>query len=175
MNGIIELMSVGDTVVVGRVRVYITEDREKVVRAVTNMVRLPHLETIERTDLYDLLEGVAYGRESLESLRRIIRNQKTLDVARSYMVRTMGDRSFSFDLHKQAAYVGVAVFCSTHSESPLGPISFRVEAENPQAVLDWLATPTVDGVPIDELAKRNLKRKPVRRHNDRLTADDEFF
>ncbi|MEM0120071.1 MAG: RNA-binding domain-containing protein [Thermoprotei archaeon] len=167
-------MDRGDVIVTVRVRVYVTEDRDRVIRAVANMVRLPQFEVVEKTELYEVLEGVAYGRECLEPIRRAIRHQKTLDAARSYMIHNMREHSFSFELHKQAAYVGVAVFCSNQSESPLGPISIRIEAENPQAVLDWLATPTVDGVPIDELGKRGLKGKPVRRRDDMLTGDDFF-
>lgn len=158
----------------GRVRLYVTEDRDRVLRALSNMASFPQIEEVERHQHYSVLQGVSHEKESLEPLRRTLRSQRTLDVARSYMLRTLTASSFTFDLHKQAAYVGVAVFCSTPSESPLGPISFRVEAEEPQAVLDWLATPTVDGVPIDELGKRNLKRKAVRSHND-VSVEDELL
>lgn len=161
------------TRVIGRVRVYITEDRDRVVRALENMARFPQIETVEEHDHYSVLQGVSNEKESLEPLRRILRTQRTLEVARSYMLRTLTPTSFSFELHKQAAYAGAAVFCSVPSESPLGPISFRVESDNPQAILDWLATPTVDGVPIDELGKRNIKRKPIRGHDD-VSIEDEL-
>jgi predicted RNA binding protein with dsRBD fold (UPF0201 family) len=156
------------------VRVYVTEDRDRVVRALANMVRVAQIDSVEKTDVYELLRAVGHGKESLEPLRNTLRRQRTLDAARSYIARGMGPNRLDFHLHKQAAYVGAAVFCSTQSESPLGPISIRVECGDPQAVLDWLATPTVDGVPIDELGKRHIKRKPVGRHDNGSDAVDDL-
>jgi len=168
-------MQANDVEITCSVRVYVTEDHEKVVRAVKNMAQFPNFEVLEDNDLYAVLQAISHDRSTLEPLRRILRSQKTLDVARSYMSHTLNSESFSFNLHKQAAYMGFAVFCSAPTESPLGPISFKIKSSNPQALLDWLATPTVDGVPIDELGKRNFKRKPVRRHNDVAVDEDEFF
>lgn len=160
--------------VVCRVKVYVTEDRDRVLKALENMARFPKIEAVEEHDDHTVLQGVSDSKESLEPLRRILRSQRTLEVARSYMLRTLTHNSFSFDLHKQAAYVGVAVFCSTPTESPLGPISFRIESNNPQAILDWLATPTINGVPIDELGKRDLKRKTIRGDKN-VSIDDELL
>jgi predicted RNA binding protein with dsRBD fold (UPF0201 family) len=155
-------------------RVYVTEDEQKVREALTKFIELDTVEYFKGDD-YGSLRGKGSGKQCLMPLRNALRRQRTLDVARSYITRSLTPVGFNFEINKQAAYAGSVVFCSDPSESPLGPISIRVGTSAPQMLLDWLATPTIDGVPIDELRQRNFKRQTVKgRRNTRESFDDMF-
>lgn len=147
-------------------RVYATEDECKVREAIVKFVNLKTIEFF-RGEEYDSLNGRGEGKQCLTRLRSALRKQKTLDVARSYIMRRLTPVGFSFEINKQAAYVGAVVFCSDSSESPLGSISFRVDTSDPQTLLDWLATPTVDGVPVDELRQGDIQRQAVKSKRNR--------
>lgn len=155
-------------------KVYVTEEVEKVksaIYAIFDKLDLNYTQP-KNNDEYGVLFGEAEGVDALAKLRQTLRRQKTLDAARSYLLRGLSESGFRFELNKQAAYAGWAVFCSDSSESPLGSISVSVECDNPMSVIDWLATPTIDGVPIDELGKRNIKRKTVKGGKETELFDD---
>ena len=140
----------------GRVTVavdlYPTEDEDKVRRAVENIFEPSEWRVEELPDGMRRLIAESPSLSGLNRLRDKLRRQKTLDAARYMMRRFSTQDRLIFYLHKQAAYVGFAVFCLPEGESPLGPIEVVVESQDPKKVLDWLAPPTSEGKPKYEVS-----------------------
>ena len=105
----------------------------------------------------DLRLGMSGGRmaggsgdiDSLSNLRRMLRQQAILDAARSIMISNLTENRTSFMINKQVAYVGRVSF--TDGESPLGPITVTLEAEDPERLIDYLAPRTEGGKPVAEI------------------------
>jgi len=136
--------------VVVRVESRPTEDLEKVKKALLNVFAPDGLEVREEGEYrYVVAFGKSYA--SLLRLYNLIRSQRILDAARDYLRRGIAGDSVVFYLHKQAAYVGVASFCSfEYGESPLGAIVFEVKTGDIQRFIDWLAPKTIGGRPVGE-------------------------
>jgi len=133
-----------------KVEVRPTEDVEKVARAVLSLFDVELREEFEGGSRY--LVGVGDER-SLYKFRRALFEQRILDAARNFMLKGLSERTFTFYLHKQAAYMGRVSFCSYQfGESPLGPIVVEVTCEDPMAAILWLAPKTVQGVPVEEIS-----------------------
>jgi len=133
-----------------RAEVRDTEDLRKVKKAILNLFSP---DSVEVEDLGDRRLIVARGRgaSSLRKLYNALRSQRILDAARSYLRMGCAGNTVVFHLHKQAAYVGVASFCSLpERESPLGPITFIVTTSDTKRFIDWLAPRTVRGQPVGE-------------------------
>ncbi|MEM4699515.1 MAG: RNA-binding domain-containing protein [Candidatus Nezhaarchaeales archaeon] len=134
----------------GRVEVraplYPTEDEEKVRAAIQNILTPDEWRVVEEGGR-QFLEASSNVITCLTKLRERLRRQRTLDAARYMMRRFSSANELTFYLHKQAAYVGYAVFCLPEGESPLGAIKVTVKASDIKRVLDWLAPPTEDGRP----------------------------
>jgi predicted RNA binding protein with dsRBD fold (UPF0201 family) len=127
-----------------------TEDVERVKRAVLNVFSP---DTVRVEDLgggYRLLVAESWSLRSLSRLWELLRAERILDAARSYMMRGLGDGALVFKLNKQAAYVGRVSLVDMDAEAPMGPIVFTVEHDDPRAVVDWLAPPTRMGRPLYE-------------------------
>jgi predicted RNA binding protein with dsRBD fold (UPF0201 family) len=154
-------------------RVYVTEEVESVKASIGNFFVLDSLTYAEPAEFEDfgVLRGEGRGAASLARLREAIRVQRTLDAARSYMLKGLGPGVIEFMMNKQAAHAGWAVLCSNDDESPLGAIYVRTHTDNEQHLLDWIATPTLEGVPLDMLDKGYVKRKAVRRRDESKTSD----
>ncbi|MCQ8892581.1 MAG: hypothetical protein NQU41_04275 [Candidatus Methanosuratincola sp.] len=128
-----------------------TEDEEKVARAVSNLTGTKPYRIVQRGQQRILVQE---GDESmLVTLRQLLRRERILDAARKLMLRGVRGNQFTFYINKQVAYAGHVSFCMPEGESPLGPIKFTVETEDPKSFIDWLATRTVDGRPIDEVCQ----------------------
>jgi hypothetical protein len=127
---------------------YPTESRDKVLSGISML--FPALE-FEETDVSaGISKLTGRGDESnLEVFRRRLREQRILDAARSVFASQCGDGFLEFSLNKQVATVGVISFPA--SSEPLGSIHVRIEAVDVQRVIDWLAPPTEDGVPVFEI------------------------
>lgn len=121
-----------------------TEDAEKVKRAILNIFPGLELELKE-----DALRGVGSDVRLLSRFRELLRRQAILDAARSAMRAGASGDSVSFQLNKQAAFVGKVSF--TNGESPMGPITVRIQAEDLERMIDYLAPRTKDGVPLYEI------------------------
>lgn len=122
-----------------------TEDPEKVKRAVLNVFEPDEVE-IRREGDTTLLVARGHGHRSLLKLREAIWRQGIQDSARSVLSRSIaGEGRLVFNLHKQAAYVGVVSFATEPNESPLGPIIFSVETSDVRRFLDWIAPRTYRG------------------------------
>lgn len=132
-----------------KVEVKLTEDKEKVARAVLNLFNVRLVE--EHSDDKVLLVGEGDER-SLVKFRRLLFEQRVLDAARQFLVKGSTPNGFVFYLHKQAAFAGKVSFCTYEiGESPLGPIVVEVACSNPESAILWLAPRTVQGVPIEEV------------------------
>jgi hypothetical protein len=115
------------------VPVHPTEDPAKVRRALLNL--FPDLR-IEATS-----EGLRGDAAGLDVLREIIRTQRIRDTARGVLRRGRDGSRTAFALSKQAAAVGRVNFASG---SPLGDISVEIEADDLDAVIDFVAESTLD-------------------------------
>lgn len=116
-----------------------TEDRSKVERALHNIFPTAQ---IKRTNLADdviRLEVRGDGLMFLGALRSLIKQERIRSAARSVLFSGTRGSHIGFCLNKQAAFVGRVSFCEPVGESPLGPISIRVETDDAFRVIDFLA------------------------------------
>ncbi|MEO3992736.1 MAG: RNA-binding domain-containing protein [Desulfurococcaceae archaeon TW002] len=126
-----------------------TEDKNKVVKAITNLFSLDKIEVVEDYPYYRLV-GESNKIESLIKLHRILRQERILDTFRSVLLSNKVGNTTEFRLNKQSAYVGRVTLVTLDSESPLGPIIVRIISDKIDEVIDWLAPKTVGGHPIQE-------------------------
>ncbi|GBF08702.1 UPF0201 protein [Aeropyrum pernix] len=127
-----------------------TEDREKVLKAVRNVVE-PESVRFEKIGSTEILVGESSTLASLSRLHSILRAERILDAARGAMKKgVQGADRMTIYLHKQAAYKGRLSFVSSDHESPMGAIRITIEHPNVREVIDWLAPPTVRGRPVFE-------------------------
>lgn len=118
-----------------------TEVTDRVVDAVHNVFPTAEL---RRTD-----EGLAGETHSLAELSEHLHRREILDTARSEFYENRRRDGFTFTLKKQAAFVGVVTF-AVGEPSELGEIDVDVHVIEPDidSVIDHVAPPTEDGVPI---------------------------
>ena len=110
-----------------RTRCHLTEDREKVARAITNV--FPDAE-IQGDD-----PMIAHS-HSLETFRDLLKRQRIRDAARAVLRRVLKGGSTSFVLNKQVASVGKISF--SEESHALGGIEVIVSTEDIQALMDSL-------------------------------------
>ncbi|MDD1753358.1 MAG: hypothetical protein LUQ38_09765 [Methanotrichaceae archaeon] len=84
------------------------------------------------------------GPEAIENFRKLLREQRILDTARSVMFEGKIGNKIQFSLNKQAAFMGKLSF--PPEEEPLG--SIHVQISGSDETIDWLAPRTKDGRPI---------------------------
>ncbi len=118
-----------------------TERVERVVMAIERI--FPDL-TLDIRD--DMVQGYG-GISSLRIFRKILRDERILDTARSVMLAGRVGDSYQFRISKPGAFMGRVGF--PPEEEPLG--SIHVEISGDERVLDWLAPRTVDGKPVMEI------------------------
>ncbi len=119
-----------------------TEDEEKVRRALSNVFIYDEIR-IEESEGKRYIVALGNGFKSLIKVHNLIKEQGIEDSARSVLMRGGIDGNrVVFHLHKQAAYAGVLTFVTEENESPLGPITFIVETNDPKRLIDWLAPKT---------------------------------
>ena len=87
------------------------------------------------------------GTEAIENFRKLLREQRILDTARSVMFEGKIGNKIQFNLNKQAAFMGKLSFPPV--EEPLGSIHVQISGND--AVIDWLAPRTINGKPIREM------------------------
>ncbi len=126
-----------------------TEDKDKVVKAVTNLFSLSKIEVVEDYP-YNKLVGESDKIESLVKLHRLLRQERILDAFRNVLLNNKVGNTTEFKLNKQSAYVGRATLVTLDGESPLGPIVVRIISDKIDEVIDWLAPKTVGGHPTQE-------------------------
>ena len=118
-----------------------TEDPEKVKRAVGNIFGSLEFE-VKPQRRGSLLVAKAKGMGGLTKLYNLLRRERIRDAARGVLFEGLGEKSISFCLNKQVAYVGHVSFSKPAAESPLGPISVQIQCDNPRELIEWLAPRT---------------------------------
>jgi len=115
-----------------------TEDEAKVRRALLTIFPDAKAEKIKKPDGVEVIRMNGSGMNSLDTLRRLIKQERIRDTARRvFMARTEAHRIMIY-LHKQAAFAGHVSFCAPEGESPQGPITIRIDSATPETVVDYL-------------------------------------
>jgi len=115
-----------------------TEDEEKVRAAINNVLGNATI-TVKPEQRGSTLFAEAKGQDSLTKLRNIMRNDRVRDASRRLLLKATRGNTIKFFLNKQVAFAGHVSFSEETSESPLGPIRFTIETDNPQQLVEWLA------------------------------------
>lgn len=118
-----------------------TEDEEKVRAAIDNVLGNPEF-TVKSAARGSILTAQAKGQEALIKLRNIMRNDRVRDASRRILYKSTRGNTITFYLNKQVAYAGHVSFSEETAESPLGPLKFTIETDNPQQLVEWLAEKT---------------------------------
>ncbi len=118
-----------------------TEDEEKVRKAIDNVLGNTAI-TVKPAARGITLNAQAKGQESLIKFRNILRSDRIRDASRRLLFKAIRGNTIHFCLNKQVAYAGHASFCEETAESPLGPLRFTLETDNPQQLVEWLAEKT---------------------------------
>jgi len=116
-----------------------TEDEEKVVRAIHNIFPDASVQRILMDNSGVKLRLNGNGLSILATLRNLIKQDRIRTAARAIILRRTEDNRIQFCLNKQAAFAGHASFCEPVGESPQGPITVEIVADNPSSVVDYLA------------------------------------
>jgi len=126
-----------------------TERVEKVASAIEKI--FPGMIMDIRADRIEAYDGL----ESLRNLHRLLREQSILDTARGVMLRGRVVEAVSFQLNKQAAFMGIVSF--PPEEEPLG--SLHVQIMGGEMAINWLAPETENGVPINEIELKEANQE----------------
>ena len=118
-----------------------TEDEDKVQTAVNNVVGNSSI-TLKASLTGSILTAEAKGVDSLVKLRNMLRNDRIRDAARRILFKSIRGNKISFFLNKQVAFAGHISFSEETAESPLGPIRFIIETDDPLQLVEWLAEKT---------------------------------
>ena len=118
-----------------------TEDEEKVRAAINNVLGNATI-TVKPEQRGSTLFAEAKGQDSLTKLRNIMRNDRVRDASRRLLLKATRGNTIKFYLNKQVAFAGHVSFSEETSESPLGPIRFTIETDNPQQLVEWLGEKT---------------------------------
>ncbi len=118
-----------------------TESEEKVRRAVENVLGSIPMELRVQAQ-GSLLVGEARGVESLVKLYNMLRRERIRDAARGALFEGLSQNTIVFYLNKQVAFAGHVSFSKAVAESPLGPITVKIECSEPRKLIDWLAPKT---------------------------------
>jgi predicted RNA binding protein with dsRBD fold (UPF0201 family) len=117
-----------------------TEDETKVEQALRNVFPTGKIQRNARSEDNVTLRIQGEGYEFLSTLRNLIKQERIRTAARSVLFGSTRGKRLRFYLNKQAAFVSRISFCGPTGESPLGPISVDIEADNPDAIIDFLAS-----------------------------------
>jgi len=115
-----------------------TEDVEKVRRAVENVFGNVEFE-VKPQKQGSILVGKTKGLDGLTKLQNLLRREKIRAAARAVLFKGLREKSVTFCLNKQAAFVGHVSFSESGAESPLGPIKVEICCDNPRELIDWLS------------------------------------
>ena len=133
-----------------KVDIFPTENVNKVKKALLNVFE-PEKMKLVNMGKHKRIVATAHSSTSLMKMYYKLREERILDAARQYLKLGTNGNKIVFSLHKQAAYVGVVSFCDSEISSPLGPIMFEVETDDPSTFINWLAPRTIRGSPIREI------------------------
>lgn len=115
-----------------------TEDLEKVKTAVENMFGSLNFEL--KNKLWgQLLTARVSGLDGLTKLSNLLQREQILSAARKVLRKSINNNSITFYLNKQVAYAGHVSFSQQSGESPLGPITVKIDCDDPRKLVNWLA------------------------------------
>jgi len=120
------------------VPVYPSEDIDKVKQAVSNLIKTPNFNEL-RINGATYLTCILEERVELDKLREMLEKERIRNAARRLLRKNRSKDRLVFFLNKQAAYVGRVSFSEANGESPLGPIQFKIESDDIDSFIDWLA------------------------------------
>ena len=118
-----------------------TESEDNVKAAVNNVLGDASI-TIKPSVKGSTLTAIAKGQNALLKLRIMLHNDRIRDASRRLLFKSIRGNMISFCLNKQVAFAGHVSFSEETAESPLGPIKFNIETDNPEQLIDWLAEKT---------------------------------
>ena len=118
-----------------------TEDEDKVQTAVNNVLGNTSI-TLKSSQIGSTLTAEAKGLDSLVKLRNMLRNDRIRDAARRILFKSIRGNEICFFLNKQVAFAGHISFSEETAESPLGPIRFIIETDDPEQLVEWIAEKT---------------------------------
>ena len=118
-----------------------TEDEEKVRTAINNVLGAASI-TVQPFAKGSVLIAEAKGKDSLMKLRNLLHNDRIRDASRRLLFKSIRGNKINFFLNKQVAFAGHISFSEETAESPLGPIRFSIETDDPVALVEWLAEKT---------------------------------
>jgi predicted RNA binding protein with dsRBD fold (UPF0201 family) len=123
-----------------QVEIRLTEDENKVLKALYNIFTPEKIETIEE-ETRKIIIAYSTNINSLQKLKELIKKSYILDAARKVIRSAPQFKQgiITFYLNKQAAYMGKISFSAPEKESALGPIKITVETNDPYEFLDWIA------------------------------------
>ncbi|MCD6235900.1 MAG: hypothetical protein J7J94_02755 [Thaumarchaeota archaeon] len=117
--------------------VYPTESPEKVVEAVEKI--FPKINSqIRWLDDSAVVEGSSTSLESLETLKRLLKERRIRAAARRILKESVTGDELTFYLNKEAAYAGKVSFAEPFIESPLPPIKVTIKSSELEEVIEWL-------------------------------------
>ena len=119
-----------------------TEDAAKVKKAVENLFGNVDFEERPKTR-GSLLVGKTTGLDNLTTLQNLLRRERIRSAARKVFFGGSNEKSITFYLNKQVAYVSHISFSRPEGESPLGSIKMQIQCDRPRELIDWLAPRTV--------------------------------
>ena len=128
---------------------YPTESQEKVEAAIKKLFPDVELKLEQGFGTANRLTGSTIAIEGLKKLHELLRRQRILDTARSTFLKNKRGNAIEFELNKQVAYIGKVNF--VEEAIALGSIHVKIEAEEIDRLIDWLAPVTKDGKPIQEI------------------------
>jgi predicted RNA binding protein with dsRBD fold (UPF0201 family) len=118
-----------------------TEDEEKVRTAINNVLGNASI-IVTPAARGSTLKAEAKGQDSLIKFRNILRGDRIRDASRRLLFKATRGNTIRFYLNKQVAYAGHISFSEETAESPLGPLHFTIETDDPQQLVEWLAEKT---------------------------------
>ena len=116
-----------------------TEDEHKVERAIKNLFPNIQLSLVKDAEERTILKGHTQGLQGLSAFRELLKRERIRAAARSIMFSSVSDSGLVINLNKQAAFAGHVSFAIEPGESPLGPITVKLECSEPKSVIEWLA------------------------------------
>lgn len=118
-----------------------TEDFGKVKRALENVFGRIEIK-VKPTKRGNLLIANTRGKEGLTKFYNLLRRERIRNAARGVLFNGLEEKSITFYLNKQVAYVGHLSFSKPVAESPLGPLKVRINCDHPHELIEWLAPKT---------------------------------
>lgn len=113
-----------------------SEDCTKVLEALRAIVPRP------AGDFKSAVKSVSLESSELSDLVHLkeqLRDRQVRSAARRFMVVAREGKETTLLFNRQAAAAGVVALCGEPRESPLGPLVLRLESEQLDSLLDWLA------------------------------------